>query len=423
MKDNEMTNELVHVSVESFKNHSRLSWRPKSSCRRTMTNTAMQLFSILLLMLAGLGSGYSPVPPKVSPATNLPNKLFNWRSQQIRYQEAGPVDGEPVVLIHGLFVNSDHWRKTIKTLAKEGYRAYALDLWGCGYSSKPPWDSPEARAVDGEEGRFGVGSPRIIRNAELGTACGTKTRIVDVDLSHPLKSPYNFYTWSQLITDFCTQVVHPKTTVTLVANSIGTISALQAVIDTPDLYRGVFVINPNFRELHAAEVPLARVTMPLIRAVQKLLRERGQSLFNFLAKPNTVKQILKEPYKVKEAVDDVLVDVLLTPLLTEGASQVVFDTLSYSGGPLPELQLSEIQKPVWICYGQDDPWTPAKRVEALSRKPSVERVVGFPMVGHCPHDEAPELVEPLLLEYLQRVSEEEHIQQSEKNKNATMRLR
>jgi pimeloyl-ACP methyl ester carboxylesterase len=163
--------------------------------------------------------------------------------------------------------------------------------------------------------------------------------------------------------------------------------------------------------------------MPLIRGVQKLLRERGQSLFIFLAKPNTVKQILKEPYKVQEAVDDVLVDVLLTPLLTEGASQVVFDTLSYSGGPLPELQLSEIQKPVWICYGQDDPWTPAKRVEALSQKPSVERVVGFPSVGHCPHDEAPELVEPLLLEYLQRVSEEEHIHQSEKNKNATMRLR
>ena len=39
-----------------------------------------------------------------------------------------------------------------------------------------------------------------------------------------------------------------------------------------------------------------------------------------------------------------LVDVLLTPLLTEGASDVVFDTLSYSAGPLPEqlLQASHI---------------------------------------------------------------------------------
>ena len=29
---------------------------------------------------------------------------------------------------------------------------------------------------------------------------------------------------------------------------------------------------------------------------------------------------------------------LLTPLLTEGAADVVFDTLSYSAGPLPEQQ-------------------------------------------------------------------------------------
>jgi hypothetical protein len=40
--------------------------------------------------------------------------------------------------------------------------------------------------------------------------------------------------------------------------------------------------------------------------------------------------ILKVPYAVKTAVDAVLVKVLLDPLLTPGASQVVFDTLSYS---------------------------------------------------------------------------------------------
>jgi pimeloyl-ACP methyl ester carboxylesterase len=146
--------------------------------------------------------------------------------------------------------------------------------------------------------------------------------------------------------------------------------------------------------------------MPVIQQIQKLLRTRGQPLFDALAKPNTVKQILKEPYAIVDAVDDVLVDVLLTPLLTEGASQVVFDTLSYSAGPLPEVQLSQFppNKPVWVCYGQDDPWTPPGRVEALAQKPAVERVVGFPGVGHCPHDEAPELVHPLVLEFLNHLN-------------------
>jgi pimeloyl-ACP methyl ester carboxylesterase len=360
--------------------------------------------TLALVIFATRTQGYTPIPPKISPATNLPNQLYTWKSdQQIRYQVNGPEDGEPVVLVHGLFVNSDHWRKSLAFLGDEGYRVYAMDLWGCGYSSKPPRDSPEAQAVNGENGRFPNGS--ILPNCELGSSKGTEMRIRNVDLSHPLKSPYNFYTWSNLISDFCEDVVASKKEVTLVSNSIGTISSLQAVLDKPDLYRGVFVVSPNFRELHSAEIAVPSISMPIVRTVQRLLRESGQGLFEALAKPNIVKQILNEPYVITAAVDDTLVNVLLTPLLTEGASQVVFDTLSYSAGPLPELQLSNFppNKPVWVCYGLDDPWTPSGRVEALINKDAVERVVSFPGVGHCPHDEAPELVHPLLLKYLERV--------------------
>jgi pimeloyl-ACP methyl ester carboxylesterase len=342
-------------------------------------------------------SGYSPpVVPPVSPATGLPNKIYNWRAdQQIRYQVAGPEDGTPVVLVHGLFVNSDHWRHTLKGLADEGYRAYALDLWGCGYSSKPPFDSVEAKSVDGER-RFLLGGDdeeedAILRNVPLGTASGRETRLVDVELRHPLRSPYNFYTWSELVIDFCENVVHVDTDhpVTLVANSIGCITAWQAVLDKPQLFKGVFAISPNFRELHSAEVSAPMITMPVVRCIQGALRAKGQGLFDALAKPDIVKKILKEPYAVTDAVDDTLVKVLLDPLLTEGASNVVFDTLSYSAGPLPEQQLSEFsqEKPVWVCYGKSDPWTPPGRVEALISKPSVERVVGWDGVGHCPHDE------------------------------------
>ena len=211
--------------------------------------------------------------------------------------------------------------------------------------------------------------------------------------------------------------------ITLVANSIGTMSALQAAIDEPDLYQGVFIISPNFRELHSAEVPLAPVTMALVRQVQRLLRDGwGQRAFDALAKPATVKQILNEPYAVQEAVDDTLVQVLLDPLLTPGASDVVFDTLSYSAGPLPEQQLSKFpsQLPVWVCYGEDDPWTPGDRVESLGRRFSsvVERVDSFPGVGHCPHDEAPELVNPFLLEFLEEVE----ARKPQKKKNDLMSM-
>ena len=368
-----------------------------------VTVTMRFILSILIALLSVIAQSYSPpVPPKISPATNLPNQLYKWRNQQIRYQQSGPKTGNPVVLVHGLFVNSDHWRKTIKGLSSEGYNVYALDLWGYGYSSKPPYDSIEAQAVNGENLRFDD-APSILQGVELGTPGGKGVRIRDVDLRHPVQSPYNFYTWSELLSDFCRDVVSKKGDVTLVSNSIGTNTVLQAVIDAPELYNGVCVVTPNFRELHSAEVAFPQLSMPLIQTVQKALRENGQPLFDALATKSTVKQILKEPYKVQEAVDDTLVDVLLDPLLLEGASNVVFDTLSYSAGPLPEQQLASFpDKPVWICYGKDDPWTPPARVDALLNKPTVERVVGWDKVGHCPHDEAPELVNPFLLEFLEQ---------------------
>lgn len=370
----------------------------------------MLLSTLWLLPFAAMAF---PTCPAVSPATGLANQFFTWKEgQQIRYQCSGPAGGEPIVLVHGLFVNSDHWRHSLKTLGDAGYRAYALDLWGCGYSDKPAAASKAAQLCNGENGRFDSHHPSILKNMELGTAKGgTKTRTVDIELTHPLGSPYNFFTWADLVNDFCENVVlsddhlaganHKD--VTLVANSIGSITALQAVIDRPDKYKGVFVVCPNFRELHSAEVAFPELTMPVLRTMQKLLRDKGQVAYDALAKPNTVKQILLVPYEVATAVDDTLVEVLLDPLLTDGASKVVFDTLSYSAGPLPEQQLAECPKPVWICYGEKDPWTPGPRVEALKKYDCVERVDSFPGVGHCPHDEAPELVHPILFQFLERL--------------------
>jgi len=380
-----------------------------------IAHISIYLCTAVLLQSISLGLSFSaPVCPKVSPATGLPNMFYTWKEdQQIRYQSCGPKDGEPVVLVHGLFVNSDHWRKSLKALGDAGYHAYALDLWGSGWSDKPPSNSQVAQRCNGENGRFDETRPDVLLNIPLGTTGGKRKRICNIELRHPTGSPYNFFTWSELLTDFCRDVVlkedHDHTDVTLVANSIGSITCQQAIIDTPDLYKGVFVICPNFRELHSAEVPVATVSMPLVRQVQRLLREYGQVAFDALAKPDTVKQILKEPYAVQEAVDDTLVKVLLDPLLTEGASKVVFDTLSYSAGPLPEQQLAMFpeNKPVWICYGKSDPWTPSARVEALLEHDCVEKVTGWEGVGHCPHDEAPELVHPMLFDFLNRMKEKD----------------
>lgn len=377
--------------------------------------SVIAVFFLTLSVLSGVRAfSVSSLAPAISPATGLPNQFYTWKEGvKIRYQCNGPVDGEPILLVHGLFVNADHWRKALVELGNSGYRVYAVDLLGYGYSDRPAMGSHVSQKIDGEIRRFND-APSILKGVPLGTSQGgSAKRMVDIDLRHPLGSHYNFFTWADLLTDFARDVIvstasKPHSAVTLMCNSIGTTSSLQALMDAPDLFRGVFVVCPNFRELHSAEVPVPSVVMPFLQAFQGLLRKYGQALFDAAATPSVVKQILQKPYARIDAVDDTLVQVLLDPLLTPSASHVVFDTLSYSAGPLPEQQLGMLPpgKPVWICYGRNDPWTPARRVEALQNYPSVERVVGFDGVGHCPHDEAPELVHPLLVEFLNRTSRE-----------------
>lgn len=410
--------------------------------------------------------------PPISPATSLPNQIYNWRGYHIRYQVSGPIDAtRTLLLVHGLFVNSDHWRKTLTDTDLQSIgncRVYAIDLLGCGWSSKPKREDEQAMLVNGENGRFlgeeeenstscyrmlhpqsnngssnGMTTKRrtapVLVNVPLGTAAGGHRVASTLELRHPLNSVYNFYTWAEQLVDFTRDVIHVddatagrrigdddgtrRRRVTLVANSIGTMSSFQSIMDEPGLFNGCFVVNPNFRELHSAEVPFSYLTMPLVRYLQSLLRNNGHALFQRLATPETVTTILKEPYSNHDVIDEELITVLLDPLLTTGADDVVFDTLSYSAGPLPEQQLCSpdfpSNCPVWVVYGKDDPWTPSKRVENLGTvcvRPSngggggvygdsspVERIVGLDRSGHCPHDECPQEVNDLILEFLDRL--------------------
>lgn len=55
----------------------------------------------------------------------------------IAIEEAGPRDGDAVVLIHGFPETKYSWRHQVPVLAAAGYRAIALDCRGYGGSSKP----------------------------------------------------------------------------------------------------------------------------------------------------------------------------------------------------------------------------------------------------------------------------------------------
>ncbi|KAL4424712.1 hypothetical protein ABPG77_000055 [Micractinium sp. CCAP 211/92] len=285
---------------------------------------------------------------------------WNWEGHRIRYQRSGGDAAAPAVLcVHGFGASACHWRKNLPELG-QSCRAYAIDLLGYGYSDKP--------------------DPR----------------------QQPVSSIYNFHTWSRQLRAFTREVVGGGP-VTLTCNSVGGIAGLQAAIDEPSLYNGVQIINISLRMLHISkQAPWQR---PLVKALQDTLRTTalGPWFFGQIATPQGVKNVLRQCYGNPAAVTDELVDLILTPGLQPGAVDVFLDFISYSFGPLPEEQLETVTVPVSVVWGEEDPWEKIEWGREFAKYPSVQEFVSLPGVGHCPQDEAPHLVNPLILDFVRRV--------------------
>lgn len=281
---------------------------------------------------------------------------WQWRGYPIRYQVAGDL-GAPLLLIHGFGASSDHWRKNLPVLAATN-RVYAIDLLGFGLSAKP---TPG-------EGIF-----------------------------------YRFETWGEQLLDFCREVIGEPAF--LVGNSIGCIAALQAAVMQPEQVRGVAMLNCSLRMLHESK----QAALPWYRRIsarwlQQVLSNRaiGHFFFARIAKPKVVRKILLQAYGRPEAVTDELVDLLMQPAYKPGAADVFLAFINYSQGPLAEELLPQVACPVLILWGTADPWEPIAQGRQFADFPAVEDFIPIEGAGHCPQDEAPEVVNPLLQAWVAR---------------------
>jgi len=119
-----------------------------------------------------------------------------------------------------------------------------------------------------------------------------------------------------------------------------------------------------------------------------------------LAKPTTVRNILLQAYKRDDAVTDELVNIILEPAKDEGAVDVFVAFIRYSQGPLPEDLLPILPCSALVLWGTDDPWEPIDLGREFVKFSTVKKFIPLEGVGHCPQDEAPELVNPILWDWV-----------------------
>eukprot|EP00667_Euglena_gracilis_P008430 EG_transcript_8537 len=282
-----------------------------------------------------------------------------WNGHRIRYHRSG-TGGPAILFVHGFGANADHWRQNVAPLGNAS-QTFAVDLLGYGYSDKP-------------------------------TPCKETPNTV-----------YNFERWGRQLVDFIREKIGQPAFV--VTNSVGGVAGMQAAIEDQTAVRGVILMNVSLRMLHETKQP--PLVRPLVKAFQTTLRTTplGQYFFENLATPRTLKNVLCQAYSNPDTVTDELVDAMLQPGLQPGAVDVFLDFISYSTGPLPEQQLAKLTCPVRIIWGEDDPWEKLEWGRDFRKFACVEDFITLPGVGHCPHDEAPDQVNPLIEEFVAKHSQ------------------
>lgn len=300
--------------------------------------------------------------------------VWDWQGHRISWLHQGPSDaGSAAVLIHGFGACLRHWRHTIPVLA-EDLDVFALDLLGFGASEKPPSQLKGDRPLPGAV-------------------------------------PYGFSLWADQVADFISTHVcqrHPERPFHLIGNSIGGVVALAAtkVLCTRGLPPAQVVLidcaQRTLDERRVKELPLMqRLTRPILK---RMVRERWltASLFRLLARPAFIRQVLEVAYPTGANVDDELVALLYEPAMDSGAEESFRGFVNLFADVLAPDFLVDLQTvPVRMIWGEADPWESPDVARKWARDfDSIQELRVLPGLGHCPHDEAPEQVNPILLEWL-----------------------
>jgi pimeloyl-ACP methyl ester carboxylesterase len=316
----------------------------------------------------------------VSPeAVALPEPQFwCWRDHRIGWTRQGsPQAPAAVVLIHGFGASLGHWRHTLPALAQQA-EVLALDLLGFGASDKP------RSRLDGEA--ESAGSVR-----------------------------YCFDLWAEQVADFVAERVRadrPERPLHLVGNSIGGLVALNTARLLEERGQGasqVVLIDCAQRTLdekRIAELPVwEQAGRPLLK---QLVRQRWllAALFTVLARPAFIRRVLRIAYPSGANVDDQLVALLHRPATDPGAVESFRGFVNLFRDRLAPDLLAELHLPVRMLWGALDPWeAPAEARRWADTYTCVRELRVLDGLGHCPHDEAPEQVNPILREWLTAAGE------------------
>jgi pimeloyl-ACP methyl ester carboxylesterase len=265
------------------------------------------------------------------------------------YIEAGPVDGQTIMLLHGFGGSTVSWRENIALLADAGYRVIAYDRPNFGLTEKRVETDVAAPA----QAHFA---------ARLMDALGVESAVM---VGHSAGGG--------VISFFGLEYPQRVDGLVYVAGAVGSAggapSALSSAIMFPPFTRW-------FR----------------LGARTLLTPERFSNLLASAYGPNfTMTPEIAAGYdRVLEARN-----------WDEGFVGIIRDS---SRNAFPVERLSEITMPSLLIWGREDTWVPLTAGERLEATLSNDTLLVYDDVGHLPMEEAPERFNTDLIEWINTLS-------------------
>jgi len=269
-------------------------------------------------------------------------------------QEEGPATGDPVVLIHGTGAWSEIWRGTLHRLAREGFRAIALDMPPFGFTSRPTLadygDDAQARRIIGALDALGIQRA------------------------------------------------------TLVGHSFGGRPTMQAAFLAPERVRSLVLVDAA---LDLQRVPGASSSPALVRGLLRTPPLRDALVATTLTNPLLTGRLLSMLVSNRDAITPDRLDMLRRPFVVSGTTArfgewlLPFATTTESSLATDRSRYAALRVPVLVLWGERDAVTPVSQGRDIARLIPAASWVSLPGAGHIPAIEDPDGFDQALLEFLE----------------------
>lgn len=257
-----------------------------------------------------------------------------------------------MILLHGFGASIGHWRHNLTELAQH-HTVYALDMLGFGASEKAA-------------------------------------------------APYDAAFWVEQVYDFWRTFIRQP--VVLVGNSIGSLICLAAAAKYPEMVQGMVMISlpdPSVRE-----EAMPKALRPVVAAIESLFTSPLllKPVFRIMRRPSVVRNWAAIAYANRDAVTDELVEILTGPAQDRGSAQafcaILKSMVSAQFGPSVKAVLPTLKIPMLLLWGQQDRMIPTYLArQFLECNPELQ-IIQLDKGGHCLHDEIPDQVNPLILDWI-----------------------